>query len=115
MQTEIINPETDKSQPQKFFEFIVLAACVCIIAIRAMYAESPHVNALAVQDFFESTYSLVLSGILIFSAGLWLIVSVWGGKFSYRFTGIEPGMILFSAAGLMAIWLCLHRASISLA
>ncbi len=101
------NIQTDsncsKSKGLVFFEYAALAVCLCIIALRATFTESPDVmSADQPIGLGNSTYSLSISVILISLPVLWLMVAACGRKISYRFTGIEIGLGLLVTASVIS-------------
>ena len=86
-------------------EYVLLALCFCVIAIRAMYTESPSVQTTAMPvNLNDSIYSLSISTILIFSFVVWFITAFCNKRFSYRLTGIEFGLWLFCLAAVVGVF-----------
>lgn len=83
--------------------YSLLALCLCILALRVTYTESPtaQVSAMA-GSLTDMVYSLTLSGLLIFAFVLWVLWGVLGGRRIYRFTGIEIGLAMFGVAAVIS-------------
>jgi len=79
---------------------LLLGLCLCILALRVTYTESPtaQVSAMA-GSLTDMVYSLTLSGLLIFAFVLWVL---WGGRHVYRCTGIEIGLAVFGVAAVIS-------------
>lgn len=87
----------------RIFEAALLALCLCILALRATYTEAPVAQMLTLPESLGDTiYSLTLSGLLIFAFITWLAVRLYRRRLSYRFTGIEFGLVLFAIAAVIA-------------
>ena len=97
------NPEPAKSKAFEVFESALLIVCLCVLALRATYLET-HLTAIANprQALSNSTFSLLISSVLIFSALAWLIVLFCRRKCSWRFSGIEIGLLIFLLAGIVS-------------
>lgn len=77
--------------------------CLCVLALRVTYTESPTGQVLTMPGSLTDTvYSLTLSGLLIFAFVLWLLWGVFRGRLTYRFTGIEVGLAIFLAAAAIS-------------
>jgi hypothetical protein len=84
-------------------EYILLALCLCVIAIRATFTESPTMRPSTITDNLgDSLYSLSISAVLIFAFVLYLLLNFCSKKGFYRFTGIEIGLGLFCLAAIIA-------------
>jgi O-antigen ligase len=82
---------------------ILLGLCLCILALRVTYTESPIAQVLTMPGSLADTvYSLTLSGLLIFAFVLWLLWGIFSGRLVYRFTGIEIGLAVFGAAAVIS-------------
>lgn len=83
----------------RVLEYVLLALCLCVLALRVTYTESPTPQTSGFAgSFADVLYSLTISGLLIFALALWLVWRVCTGRFSYRITGIEIGLALFVLA-----------------
>lgn len=98
-------PETVfvKSRALILFEYFLFAMCLCVIAIRAVSIEGPIIQ-LANQpvNIGDSTFSLIISEILLFSFLSWLIFNFLGKRFLYRLTTLEIGLALFIIAAIIS-------------
>ncbi|MCH8119774.1 MAG: O-antigen ligase family protein [Planctomycetes bacterium] len=84
-------------------EYILLAICLCVIALRTTFTESPTVQATTFAgDISNNLYSMSISTILIFSFVLWVVWSFCGKRFVYRLSGIEIGLGIFCIAAVAA-------------
>ena len=98
-----INPNLSKSKGWLILEYILFALCLCVLALRATYTESPDTqsaaHALALSD---CVYSLTISAVLIFSFALWLVWNFCSGEGRYRTSAMEVGLCIFCAAAIIA-------------
>jgi tetratricopeptide (TPR) repeat protein len=108
------NSNLSKSKALVCLEYIILAICLCVIALRTTFTESPTVQAATLSSSLTdsmyglpiwravliSSFSMFVSAALIFSFILWFVLSLCGRKFSYRLSGIEIGLGLFCAAAI---------------
>jgi O-antigen ligase len=98
-----INSTFSKSKALVLLEYILLALCLCVIALRTTFTEGPTMRPSAMPDNLgDSLYSLSVSAVLIFSFVLWLILSFCSKNFFYRFTSIEVGLGLFCVAAVVS-------------
>lgn len=92
-----------KSKPLVFLEYGLLAVCLGTIAIRCVFSEGVNLPSAGRSiGFADSVYSLWVSALLISAFVVWLVCSLCGEKFSYRFSGIEIGLVLFCVGGAAA-------------
>ena len=99
----VTNPVLVKSKTQIFFEYICLALCLCVIALRTTFTEGLHAQSSNQPINFDSSiYSLSISALLIFAFVLWFVQAALGKKFLYRFTNIEIGLTIFCIAAIIA-------------
>ncbi len=110
------NSNLSKSKALVCLEYILLAFCLCVIALRTTFTESPTVQATTLSSSLTdsmyglpiwravliSSFSMFVSAALIFSFILWLVLSLCGRNFSYRLSGIEIGLGLFCAAAVIS-------------
>ena len=95
------NSSLSKSRGQLILECMVLVLCVCVIALRTTFTEGPGSQLASLPlNLSNRMYSLSISGVLIFSFGVWLLSRFWCGRFVYRVTGIEIGLCIFAAAAV---------------
>jgi len=91
-------------------EYVLLAVCLCAIAIRATFVEGPAIQSASPgSNLGDSMYSLVVSTALIFSLVLWLVWSLCSGTFSYRVAGTEWGLGLLCLAAVAAGWVAADK------
>jgi len=103
MTKPLIDSDLYKSRSLALLEYIVLALCICVIALRATFTEGPPMQSATVTvNLSDTVYSLSISAVLIFSFVLWVVVSFCSQRFSYRLTGIEIGLCLFCVAAVAA-------------
>jgi hypothetical protein len=87
-------------QPSSVF---LLGLCLCILALRVTYTESPTAQMLIVPGSLGDTvYSLTLSGLLIFAFLSWLLWHILRSSLVYRVTGIEIGLAVFGTAAVIS-------------
>jgi O-antigen ligase len=92
-----------KSKSQLILEYILLALCLCVIALRTTYTEGPVVQSAALPaNLSSNVYSLSISAILFLSFVFWFILGLCNKRFLYRFTAIEIGLCLFCIAVVSA-------------
>ncbi len=91
-----------KSKGQVILEYILLAICLCVIALRTTYTESPSVQSTSSVNLTNNLYSVSISAVLFISFILWFTYGLCTKKFIYRFTAIEIGLFLFCIAALIA-------------
>jgi len=92
-----------KSRPLLALEYCLLIICLCVLALRVTYTEN--LNAQSANqslNLADSTYSLTISAVLLFAFLVWLVVSFCGARLLYRFTAMEPGLLLFAIASIIA-------------
>ena len=104
MPETLLKQQTAKNRLQQTFEFALLTVCMFVIALRAMYAESPNTTSIFQQSLSNQSISLIISSLLIVTFAAWLIFSFITGKFSYRFNWIEVGAVLFIIAGIIGFF-----------
>jgi O-antigen ligase len=97
------NPGLSKDRPLIIVEYILLGLCLCVIALRATFTESPTAQSPTLPgNVGDTLYSLTISGALIIGVVLWLVVSSFSKRFLYRVTGIEIGLCIFFTAAIIA-------------
>jgi len=100
-----VSCSTYKSKGQVVMEYVLLALCFCVIALRAVLTESPGTQSSAMSGNPDDTvYSLSISAVLICSFVVWFIISFWRERFVYRRTGIEVGLCLFCLAAVIGVF-----------
>ena len=94
----------------KRFEYVLLTVCLCVLAIRAMYIESPHAGLMDPKQILTNeALSLILSSTLILTAAAWFFVAFCRRNISYRFSGIEIAAGFFLAAGLVGVFVASNK------
>ena len=101
------NPPTNKSLSKSkallFLEYVVLALCLSVMALRATFTEGPAViSSMLPSNVSDNLYSLSISALLIFAFVLWFVWSFCSRRFIYRFTGMEIGLGIFLVAAVIA-------------
>jgi len=91
-----------KSKGQVILEYILLALCLCVIALRTTYTESPVMQSTAPAGLSHNVYTLSISAVLFLSFVSWFIWGFCSKRFLYRFTAIEIGLCLFCIAAIIA-------------
>jgi tetratricopeptide (TPR) repeat protein/O-antigen ligase len=99
----MINSTIPKSKSQTTVEYILLAFCLCILALRITFTEGPGaLSSSMLGNISDVVYSLSVSGVLIFSCILYFLLAFCRRRFSYRSSGIEFGLLLFCTASVIA-------------
>jgi len=110
------NSNLSKSKALVRLEYILFVFCLCVIALRTTFTESPAVQATTLpsgitdsmyglpiwRTVLISSFSIFISAALILSFVIWLVLSLCSGKFSYRMSGIEIGLGIFSTAAVIS-------------
>ncbi len=97
------NQDTEKSKALIIYEHALLIFYVAIIIIRVLYTEGPTMQTSAVPvTSNDSLYNLYVSASLFFSFLLWLVWSLCSRRFSFRSTGIEIGLCIFSVSAVIS-------------
>jgi O-antigen ligase len=104
MREKSIKSDAAKSKALVVLEYVLLALCLCVIALRTTFTESPTSQSAAAMpgNLSDAVYSLSVSAVLIFSLILWLVWSLCSKKFVYRRTGLEIGLCVFLVAAVIA-------------
>ena len=104
MREKSIKSDAAKSKALVVLEYVLLALCLCVIALRTTFTESPTSQSAASMpgNLSDAVYSLSVSAVLIFSLILWLVWSLCSKKFVYRRTGLEIGLCVFLLAAVIA-------------
>ncbi len=97
-QYAIHNTQYEKSKGQVILEYILLALCLCVIALRTTYTEGPSSQSTTPDNL----YSLSVSAVLFLSFVFWFIYGFCSKRFLYRFTAVEIGLCLFCIAAVIA-------------
>ncbi len=97
------NPNPSKSKALAYFEYVLLALCLAVIALRTTFTEGPATHSTTfAANLGDNLYSLSVSTVLILAFVLWVVWSFCGRSFIYRRTGIEIGLGIFCVGALVA-------------
>jgi O-antigen ligase/tetratricopeptide (TPR) repeat protein len=98
--------DISKNKALVYLEYILFAVCLCVITLRTTFNEGLSAqSANQPINLSSSVYSLSISAVLIFSLVLWFLCSLLSSRFSYRFAGIEIGLVLFCvSAAVSGFW-----------
>ena len=109
------NSVLSKSKGLVIVEYVLLAVCLCIIALRATITEAPNAQTSnQMLNFSGTMYSLSISAVLLLSFVVWFVWSLCSRRFLYRFTTIEVGLGIFAVAALLtALFASDKRAAIT--
>ncbi|MEN6429044.1 MAG: O-antigen ligase family protein [Phycisphaerales bacterium] len=80
-----------------------LLLILCILALRVTYTEAPTAQTMTLTgSLVDTIYSLSLSGLLIFAFVGWFLCRFIAGRWTYRVTGMEIGLLLFIVAAVVS-------------
>jgi O-antigen ligase len=97
------NPNPSKSIALAYFEYVLLALCLAVIALRTTVTEGPTTQSTAfAANLGDSLYSLSISTVLILAFVLWIIWSIFSRNLIYRLSGIEIGLGIFCVSSIAA-------------
>ncbi len=103
MQYNMQDPRYPKSKGQVILEYVLLAICLCVIALRTTFTEGPTAQSPTLPgNVSDVVYSLSVSAVLIFSFIFWLVQNFFSKRFVYRVTGVEISLGLFVIAAVAA-------------
>lgn len=91
-----------KNKGQVILEYVLLAICLGVIALRTTYTESPSIQSASPANLTNNLYSVSVSATLFISFIIWFTYGLCTRKFLYRFTSIEIGLLLFCIAAVIA-------------
>jgi O-antigen ligase len=97
-----LDSSLSKSKCQVILEYIALALCLCVIALRTTYTEGPAAQSTTPANLNDNLYSLSVSAVLFLSFVFWFICGFCSKRFLYRFTAVEIGLCLFCIAVVSA-------------
>jgi len=97
-----LDSSLSKSKGQVILEYIALALCLCVIALRTTYTEGPVAQSTTPANLNDNLYSLSVSVVLFLSFVFWFICGFCSKRFLYRFTAVEIGLCLFCIAAVIA-------------
>ncbi|MHC4543673.1 MAG: O-antigen ligase family protein [Planctomycetota bacterium] len=70
-----------------------------------MFTESPGSQSVNLPaNLNDTVYSLLMSTVLIISLVVWFVTGFFSKRFSYRLTGIEIGLLIFSVAAIIGVF-----------
>jgi membrane protease YdiL (CAAX protease family) len=98
--------KADKSTGTKgtLAENIIFVICLIIIALRVTFTEAPSSQSSQIEAAINDTvYSLCLSGTLILTFLIWLVVNIYKGRFSFKPTITAIGLAVFLAGAVVAV------------
>ena len=99
-----------KNEVLRIIEPILLCLCLCVISLRATLTEAPNIVSNNLPGgSLDGIYSLTVSTLLLFSALVWLICNLLSRKITYRYCGIETGLVIFVIAALFSIFAASNR------
>jgi O-antigen ligase len=98
------NPTTSEAGGG-IFEYILLAACIAVMACRATLTEAPGTGT----SFEDNIFNTAASALLIFGAISWFISNICKKQFKYRFSGIEYGLAIFMAASVVGVFIASNK------
>jgi O-antigen ligase len=98
-----IHLDSSASKPLAVLENVILAVCLCILALRTTFTEGALTHS-ADQPLGlgETVYTLVISMLLMALFIIWLVWSFAGRRLAYRFSGIEVGLAVFAVAAALS-------------
>ena len=97
------NPNPSKSIALAYFEYVLLAICLAVIALRTTFTEGPATQSTTfAANLVDSLYSLTVSTVLILAFVLWIVWNFCSRSFIYRRTGMEIGLGIFCTGALVA-------------
>ncbi len=97
------NQNVSKPKSLVYLEYILLAVCLSVIALRATLTEGPAMQSTTqAVNLGDTLYSLSISAVLIFSFIVWVVWSFCTGRFVYRPAGIEIALGILCIAAVVA-------------
>jgi len=97
------NPNLSKSKALAYFEYVLLALCLAVIALRTTFTEGPATHSTTfAANLGDNLYSLSVSTVLILAFVLWVVWSFCSRSFIYRRTGMEIGLGIFCVGAFVA-------------
>jgi len=97
-----LDSSLSKTKSQVILEYVLLALCLCVIAIRTTYTEGPVAQSTTPANLTDNLYSLSVSAVLFLMFVFWFIFGFCSKRFLYRFTAVEIGLCLFCIAAVIA-------------
>ena len=97
------NPNPSKSKALAYFEYVLLALCLAVIALRTTFTEGPATQSITfAANLGDSLYSLSVSTVLIMAFVMWIVWNFCSRSFIYRRTGMEIGLGIFCVSAFVA-------------
>ena len=97
------NQNPSKSKALAYFEYMLFALCLAVIALRTTLTEGPATQSITfAANLGDSLYSLSVSTVLILAFVLWIVWSFCSESFIYRRTGMEIGLAIFCVGAFVA-------------
>jgi O-antigen ligase/tetratricopeptide (TPR) repeat protein len=100
-----VRTKTAKPKPDfiSILETVLLICCIAVLAFRTTHTESPSPQPAQIPAAInDAVYSIAMSGILIFSLLFLLLGRLFTGRFSYKVSSLEIGLVIFLAAAVFA-------------
>jgi cytochrome c-type biogenesis protein CcmH/NrfG len=99
------NAGRKKGESRSYLPVLLLGLCLCILALRVSYTESPTAQtSILPMNLTDTIYSLTLSGLFLLAVILWFLRGVLQGRWTYHVTGMEIGLLIFLVAGVVSTW-----------
>ncbi|MBN1392688.1 MAG: O-antigen ligase family protein [Sedimentisphaerales bacterium] len=102
MKKMLYDSSLSKTKVQVILEYALLALCLCVIALRVTFTESPPTQSVTPSNLTDNFYTLSVSAVLFLSFVFWFIYGFCGKRFSYRPTALEFGLCLFCIAAVIS-------------
>jgi O-antigen ligase len=97
------NLVSSKTRMQIWLENLLLGLYLAVIGLRVTLTDSIGApSAGQAANFAESIFGSAVSAVLIFSFVLWIVCSLLGRRFIYRWGFVELGLIVFAAGAVLA-------------
>ncbi|MHC4293081.1 MAG: O-antigen ligase family protein [Planctomycetota bacterium] len=103
MDKHSVNHIKYKSRALTTIDNILFGICLSVLALRTTVTEGLGLQAGTQPiNIGDTVFSLLVSGVLIFSFLVWLICNVCSKQFSYRRTFLEIGIVIFVIAAIVS-------------
>jgi len=103
MTRQEISSNSPGTRGQVLLECILLALCLCVIAIRTTYTESPTAQTATLPiNLGDNFYTLLISTLLVLAFVVWVTSAFVRKSFSYRPCATEIGLGIFIIAAAIA-------------
>ncbi|MHC4394990.1 MAG: O-antigen ligase family protein [Planctomycetota bacterium] len=105
-----LDSNLNKSNFLVLLEYVLLSLCIAVIIIRTFLTESPNVQAAdSPLSLGDNALTLSISALLIFAFICWLVLAIFGSRFSFRVTSIEIPLVIFIIAAITASFAASNR------